>query len=103
MSAARRRKKLAKKYLTYRGNPPLEEDYWESGKGAVTSARYDKKWYTHDTRGQFYGIAGYQAPVKYNRCKHCRYRRHCSPDLFDMRMRLDTERKARESEQAPLE
>lgn len=108
MSMARRRKKLAKKHLTYR-NPPEhahvldEEDKWESGKGAATSARYDKKWYTHDVRGQFYGIAGWQAPVKYNRCKHCGYRNHCPPDLVDMWIRKDAERKARESEQQPVE
>lgn len=75
-----------------------EEDKWESGKGAATSARYDKKWYERERTGQLHGVAGEQAPVKYNRCKHCGYRRHCSPDLFDMWIRLDAERKARESE-----
>jgi hypothetical protein len=91
VSKARRRKKLAKKHLTYRQPPEhanvTAEDTWESGKGAATTARYDKKWYTHDARGQFYGIAGWQAPVKYNRCKHCGYRRHCAPDLVDMKIR----------------
>lgn len=89
MSMARRRKKLAKEHLTYRATPGTrQEDEWESGKGAATAARYDKKWHTHDARGQFYGVAGWQAPVKYNRCKHCGYRRHCSPDLVDMKIRL---------------
>jgi hypothetical protein len=91
VSAARRRKKLAKKHLTYRSSPPhtseTEED-WESGKGAATSARYDKKWYERERAQQFWGIAGYQAPVKYNRCKFCGYRWHCPPDLVDMKIRL---------------
>jgi len=94
VSAARKRKKLAKKHLTCRSSPPsshlhvMNEDDWESGKGAAMSARYDKKWYERERAHQFWGIAGYQAPVKYNRCKHCGYRRHCPPDLVDMRKRL---------------
>lgn len=107
MSAARRRKKLAKEHLTWRSPPEhagtTDEDKWESGKGAATSARYDKKWHTHDQRGQFYGIAGWQAPVKYNRCKHCSYRNHCPPDLVDMWIRKDAERKASESESRTVE
>lgn len=95
MGRARRRKKLAKKHLTWRCPPEhagaTEEDVWESGKGAATSARYDKKWYERERTGQLHGVGGEQAPVKYNRCKHCQYRRHCSPDLFDMWMRKAAE------------
>lgn len=90
MSAARRRKKLTKKHLVWR-NPPswagaADEDTWDSGKGAATIARYDKKYYLLDLAGQFERIQGWQAPVKYNRCKHCGYRRHCPPDLVDMKI-----------------
>lgn len=90
MSAARRRKKLAKKHLTWR-TPPAhagvrDEDRWEAGKGAATSARYDKRFYLLQCSGFFHGVVGDQAPVKYNRCKHCGYRRHCAPDLVDMKI-----------------
>lgn len=95
MSAARRRKKLAKLHHTYRATPGTDkEDEWESGKGAVTSARYDKKWYERECARQLHGVGGEQAPVKYNRCKHCQYRRHCSPDLFDMWIRKAAEARA---------
>ena len=88
MSRARRLKKLSKKHLTWRA--PLnstKDDVWESGKGAATSARYDKKWFERERSGQLHGVGGEQAPVKYNRCKHCGYRHHCSPDLVDMKIR----------------
>lgn len=95
MSAARRRKKLAKKHLTWRD--PLGDssnDEWEAYKGAATIARYDKKWREAERVHQFNGIVGWQAPVKYNRCKHCGYRKHCPPDLVDMKIRNGkTERK----------
>ena len=98
MSAARRRKKLAKLHHTWRKPPThagaTEEDTWESGKGAATAARYDKKYYLLDLAGQFHGIAGWQAPVKYNRCKHCSYRNHCPPDLIEMRIRKAAEARA---------
>lgn len=88
MGAARRRKKLAKKHLTWRAIPGTQRtDEWEAYKGAATIARYDKKWHERDLAGQLNGVAGWQAPVKYNRCKHCGYRRHCSPDLVDMKIR----------------
>jgi hypothetical protein len=87
VSSARRRKKLAKKHLTWRAAPgSRDEDEWEAYKGAATTARYDKKWRQHERVGQLNGIAGWQAPVKYNRCKHCGYRRHCPPDLVDMKI-----------------
>jgi hypothetical protein len=104
MSMARRRKKLTKKHLTWRLPPEhagvTEEDKWESGKGAATSARYDKKWFERERVGQ---LLPAQAPVKYNRCKHSRVSHHCPPDLFDMRVRLEAERKARESQSRPVE
>lgn len=91
MSAARRRKKLAKKHLVWRTPPRWagvrDDDTWESGKGAATSARYDKRFYLLQLSGFFHGVVGDQAPVKYNRCKHCGYRRHCPPDLVDMKIR----------------
>lgn len=106
MSKARLRRKLAREHLTYR-NPPAhvnatEEDRWESGKGAATAARYDKRWYQRELAAQL-GDVTEQAPVKYNRCKHCRYRKHCPPDLMEMRVKLADERKLRESEQQSLE
>ena len=88
MSSARRRKKLAKKHHTWRAIPgTYQSDEWEAYKGAATVARYDKKWNQHQLANQLNGIAGWQAPVKYNRCKHCGYRRHCAPDLVDMKIR----------------
>jgi hypothetical protein len=96
VSAARRRKKLAKEYLTWADAYTSNEE-WCAYKGAATTARYDRKWRIHQLAGQFNGMAGYQAPVKYNRCKHCGYSRHCPPDLVEMKIRLDAERKARES------
>lgn len=72
MSAARRRKKAQPG--TFVG--------WQ------TALRYDRRFDRLEAAGQFWGIAGYQAPVKYNRCKHCGYRRHCAPELVDMKMRL---------------
>lgn len=103
LGAARRRKKLAKLHHTFRATPgSYQEDQWEFGKGTATTARYDKKWYEREQSGQLHGVGGEQAPVKYNRCKHCGYRRHCSPDLLDMWIRKDAEakaeRKSRESE-----
>jgi hypothetical protein len=90
VSSARRRKKLAKKHLTWRTPPHWSgaraEDTWEAGKGAATSARYDKRYYRLQVAGQLEGIVGWQAPVKYNRCKLCNYRRHCAPDLVDMKI-----------------
>jgi hypothetical protein len=87
VSAARRRKKFAKLHHTYRATPGThQEDEWESGKGAATSARYDKRYYLLALAGQFDGIAGWQAPIKYNRCKHCGYRQHCAPDLVEMKI-----------------
>jgi hypothetical protein len=87
VSSARRRKKLAKKHLTWRATPDThQEDEWEAYKGAATIARYDKKWRNAERVGQFNGIVGWQAPVKYNRCKHCGYRQHCPPDLVDMKI-----------------
>jgi len=105
VSSARRRKKLAKEHLTWRSPPAhagaTEEDRWESGKGAATSARYDKKWYRHEGAGQLFAYP--QAPVKYSICKHSGGGHHCPPDLFEMRQRLAAERKARESEPKSLE
>lgn len=89
MSRARRHKKLTKKHHTWRATPGTHQEYeWEAYKGAATVARYDKKWHIHERAGQINGVAGWQAPVKYNRCKHCGYRRHCSPDLVNMKIRL---------------
>lgn len=89
MGAARRRKKLAKLHHTWRATPGAhQKDEWEAYKGAATIARYDKKWHERERVGQLNGIAGWQAPVKYNRCKFCGYRRHCAPDLVDMKIRL---------------
>ena len=87
MSAARRRKKLATKHCTWRDIYTGDEE-WCAYKGAATTARYDRRWSQHQRVHQLNGIAGYQAPVKYNRCKHCGYRRHCPPDLVDMKIRL---------------
>lgn len=70
MSAARKRKKLA--HLPY-----VE---------ALTSARYDLRFERLERAGQLWDITGYQAPVKYNRCKTCGYRRHCAPNLVDMKI-----------------
>lgn len=87
MSAARRRKKLAKKHRTWRD--PLGDstkDEWEAHKGAATTARYDRKWRNAERVSQFNGIVGWQAPVKYNRCKFCSYRNHCPPDLVEMKI-----------------
>lgn len=70
MSAARRRKKLVKHGYV----------------GGVTGARYDRRFEQMIARRAFFGILGYQAPVKYNRCKHCGYQRHCPPDLVDMKI-----------------
>lgn len=75
MSAARKRKKAAKF---------PRDSYF----GAATNARYDRRFDRLEAAGQFYGIAGYQASVKYNRCKHCGDGRHCPPDLVDMKIRL---------------
>lgn len=55
--------------------------------GAATSHRYRRRMERLDDAKQFEWIAGYQAPVKYNRCKHCGYRRHCAPNLVDMKIR----------------
>lgn len=85
MSAARKRKKAAKY---------PRASYF----GAATMARYDRRFDQLDAAGQFRDVVGHQAPVKYNRCKHCGYRQHCPPELVDMHVRLDAERKARESE-----
>lgn len=85
MSAARRRKKLAKLHRTWVDIYTGDEE-WRAYKGAATTARYDKKWSIHQRARQFNGVAGHQAPVKYNRCKFCGYRNHCPPDLVDMKI-----------------
>lgn len=84
VSRARLRRKLAKVHTLQTG----DQVYTESGKGAARSARHDRLF---NRRFGFWAercLLSEQAPVKYNRCKLCGYRRHCSPDLVDMRIRL---------------
>jgi hypothetical protein len=106
VGAARRRKKLSKLHLTNRATPGTDrEDEWEAGVGAATAARYDKKWFERERVGQLRDNSE-QAPVKYNRCKHCNHQRHCVPDLWEMRIRLnreEKERQERESQSGSLE